>query len=791
MPDTAGFSAPPPQEEPSFAAALDQLAELSVEEVEGDEDEEDYDAIDEREEARAAAAGPPEPEARPPLPPLPFRAPPSHPALRRLQQQQLQQQQQQQRPRRPSTASAAAAGQPASSPAAPLFEPLLYQHHDHQAERAASPASFAPEPPPSPWPSPWPPPPPPMSPPAPSAAATAAPSPTPSPSASPTPVGAVDLSAAWRLYWPVPPLEQWRELDAGRAAGDAPAPPLPPAGEEEGPRPPHDGGGGDGVRGRPMMATESLGPVQETDSGSRPTTRQAGAAGAAPPETFPPSPPSSLPPPPPPSSLAALFGAMCAAGGAPGLGAFVEEAPLLPMSAEVGDEPEAAAALLLRDDGGGGSSSGATSGRGGAWPSADALGATVPPPPPQKHLVWRPAAGAAAAGLFSSSFPSSSSSCSSSFDGSRAPYHGGGGGGAASDLFDEDDHAAWRRFVESAVAWRRRDDADARALRALSRSPDEDQQRTPDWHAARGSRLTASAFCNAVGWFGRYPATRLLDAQRLWREKVGLEAPPPPNAAMRRGTALEPLAQRAYARLVARARGGRVEPCSFKTWREGPAHDWLSASPDGLVEAGEEGVWAPEVGAAAGLAAGDAAAAAGTSATAREALLAGSLPPALALARGPGVLEIKCPNKDLPDPAAHLRRLDYYAMQVQGQLEFSGREWAHLYLWTPGSGSALALVARDREYWRVLWQVLADFWWGHVAPARVLRRAGAPDRDVLAYMPRREHPWAGELRARSRLMLREAPTVGYGREPAEAGEAAAAMEAAERQEVVGGGGLVM
>jgi hypothetical protein len=769
------LSSPSPSS--SFAAALDQLlpdgeeagpaAVAAVQEGEDDFDEEpammalgqaEEEEVVEAATAAAAEAPPPPPAPSADLPPLPFRAPPSHPAQRRLQRRSSTSSL---LPDHPSPAAAAAP--------APLFEPLL-SGGDHGA---------APSPPGA-------------------EAAIASPSPAaPSPAtpASPSPsIGTVDLGAAWRLYWPAPPLERWRELDAARAAAvAAPHASCPPGSHWEEDDEELSLSSPAAVRARPMLPTESLGPdlhreEEEEEAGSAGRSKVAAAAAAAHAAPASASSPTS-------SSLKALFDEMCAPGGAPDLGTFVEEAPILPLAPVellLGGADEEEEAMLLRDDGGGGGG-GASSSSSSAPPPADAFGSTIPPPPAERHLVWRPSQAAVLATATMADLDDLVG---------RGRHH-------SAPHYNDDDHAAWRAFVESAVAWRRRDDADARALRALSRSPDEDQQRTPDWHAARGSRLTASAFCNAVGWFGRYPATRLLDAQRLWREKVGLEAPPPPNAAMRRGTALEPLAQRAYARLVAQARGGKVEPCSFKTWAVGPAHDWLSASPDGLVQQFGGGLE--------GGVGGGAAAAAGLQTAAfcsqqqqqdqqdqhhqdqqqqqQQQQLLVPLPPALALANGPGILEIKCPSKELSavgGPGAHVRRLDYYAMQVQGQLEFSGREWAHLYLWTPSSGSAAALVKRDRDYWRVLWQVLADFWWGHVAPARVLRREGAPDGDVLAYMPRREHPWSGELRARSREMLRRAEVVAFGSEETEAAAAAAAMEAAmaEAAEEDGAGGGV-
>ncbi len=56
-------------------------------------------------------------------------------------------------------------------------------------------------------------------------------------------------------------------------------------------------------------------------------------------------------------------------------------------------------------------------------------------------------------------------------------------------------------------------------------------------------------------------------------------------------------------------------------------------------------------------------------------------------------------------------------LQVQGLMDMFDREWCHLYCWTP-NGSTIFHIPRDRQYWLHCFEVLADFWWGHVIPAK-------------------------------------------------------------------------
>ena len=55
--------------------------------------------------------------------------------------------------------------------------------------------------------------------------------------------------------------------------------------------------------------------------------------------------------------------------------------------------------------------------------------------------------------------------------------------------------------------------------------------------------------------------------------------------------------------------------------------------------------------------------------------------------------------------------------QVQGLMEVFDREWCNVFVWTP-NGAALYHVPRDAGYWRACFDVLAEFWWAHVVPAK-------------------------------------------------------------------------
>jgi len=269
-----------------------------------------------------------------------------------------------------------------------------------------------------------------------------------------------------------------------------------------------------------------------------------------------------------------------------------------------------------------------------------------------------------------------------------------------------------RRFTARALALAAGDGA---ALLSPPIPAAGDAQRSPAWHAARSGRLTASAFGNALGFWDGGRAG-------LWEEKVGLGTPFAGNAATAYGTAAEAPALAAYAA----ATGLPVTDCAFGVLKPDPAHDWLGASPDGLVPPAAGG--------------GPALAASPPTPHPPAPGMAAALA-AAAAAGGPGILEIKCPfnrgspaagrpwagnsaggartggggsyyNKDRPPPF-------YYMPQVQGLMAIFGRAWCHLWCWTPVHGASLYTIEADPAYWAGAYEVLADLWWRHITPARL------------------------------------------------------------------------
>ena len=225
-----------------------------------------------------------------------------------------------------------------------------------------------------------------------------------------------------------------------------------------------------------------------------------------------------------------------------------------------------------------------------------------------------------------------------------------------------------------------------------------------------------------------------------------------------------------------------MSKCSFATKRDDPAHDWIGASPDGLVEA-----------------------------------------PGAAT---PGLVEIKCPfNRGRPDLAVPPEHAIWYYMpqvprdarwwwscrtdrevvrirgvstegalcvtrqtstlhataaplalpltpsQVQGQMEMLDREWCDLFVWTPARGAAAFRIDRDREFWAAAYDVLAEFWWAHVVPARQIQERGAASGQgeesdsrtgelLLDFLPG-EHAQTEALIERSMRMAELAPRLYY------------------------------
>lgn len=266
------------------------------------------------------------------------------------------------------------------------------------------------------------------------------------------------------------------------------------------------------------------------------------------------------------------------------------------------------------------------------------------------------------------------------------------------------------------------------------------EQRTSEWLALRERRLTASAFSKALGFF---PG----DRESLWEEKVGLRAGFGGNEATAWGTRMEPHALSTFEELT----GQRVESCMFRVKHDDPPHGWLGASPDGLIQGlsirGSNSHRAP------------------TTPPSQQL----SYPPTLStapttvLGPGPGILEIKCPfNKGRPELAVPpARAIWYYMPQMQGLMDIFDRQWCSLYIWTQSHGSAAFQVERDREYWAAAFEVLAEFWWLHVVPARQAHDAGASREEIEAYRPSDRHPAAERLRQWSKRLAERAPGTFY------------------------------
>jgi len=243
----------------------------------------------------------------------------------------------------------------------------------------------------------------------------------------------------------------------------------------------------------------------------------------------------------------------------------------------------------------------------------------------------------------------------------------------------------------------------------------EGEQRTELWKSLRESRLTASAFSKALGFF---PGDRV----SLWEEKIGVREPFKGNDATRWGTKSEARALMTYERLT----GQQVESCMFKVKKDDVVHDWLGASPDGLVAG--LGLQASEVGEGPGRSGG------------RSGGWSGS---ERVIASTPGILEVKCPyNKGAPELGEPPKRaIWYYMPQIQGLMDVFDREWCALYVWTPARGSSSFIISRDRAYWSACFDVLAEFWWSHTVPARQLRadEGSAGDANYRQYCPSEEH----------------------------------------------------
>jgi putative phage-type endonuclease len=174
------------------------------------------------------------------------------------------------------------------------------------------------------------------------------------------------------------------------------------------------------------------------------------------------------------------------------------------------------------------------------------------------------------------------------------------------------------------------------------------QQGTPEWREWRHQGIGASEAPIVMG------ESRFKSTSQLLQEKLGPARNFQPNAAMARGTALEPEARRRYIASTGKA----VRPVCLQSTR----HDWMRASLDGLSSDGGR------------------------------------------------VVEIKCGQAAYRN-AAKFRSVsrDYYG-QVQQIMAVTNLQSLDFFCYWPGCPEVLIPVQRDNAYIDRLFKKGAEFW---------------------------------------------------------------------------------
>lgn len=237
------------------------------------------------------------------------------------------------------------------------------------------------------------------------------------------------------------------------------------------------------------------------------------------------------------------------------------------------------------------------------------------------------------------------------------------------------------------------------------------KQRTEEWQELRQDRLTASTFASALGFFGNYRRAE------VWAQKLGLRQPFPGNTATDWGIRREAEAIRKYEEYT----GISVRYLAFQVYKEGDRRkEWIGGSPDGLIDPGVSGI--PEE-------------------------------------DGGGILEVKCPyNQGQPEFCVPWSQVPYhYVPQVQGLMEILDRDWLDLFVWTM-NGSVLFRIERDPDYWELIFDVLNDFWWGSVVPAKKAL-AVQKNIDVNVFKPILRHKLTPSAIRESKRLARKAVMV--------------------------------
>ena len=256
-----------------------------------------------------------------------------------------------------------------------------------------------------------------------------------------------------------------------------------------------------------------------------------------------------------------------------------------------------------------------------------------------------------------------------------------------------------------------------------SEEEDESQkQGTDEWKALRATRLTASAFSNAVGFWrdGR---------NALWEEKLGIGIPFTGNEATEWGTKTEDEACEAYAALT----NASVSHLLFRALSPDEAELWMGASPDGLVVA------------------------ATTDSAEYKSEVANNWDSSDSFNNNErGILEVKCPfNRGPPLEAKPYPKVPwYYVPHVQGLMAVFDRTCVDVFAYTVNNGCAIYRVKRDREYWAQICSVVGVL----VAARRSGETRDASRIDFEKYRPSEEHHKCQTLKVKSQRIANESTT---------------------------------
>jgi len=180
------------------------------------------------------------------------------------------------------------------------------------------------------------------------------------------------------------------------------------------------------------------------------------------------------------------------------------------------------------------------------------------------------------------------------------------------------------------------------------------EQRSKEWFKARKGKLTGSNIGAALGVHPWKTPEDLI--RQMVREYHGAESEFTGNIATEHGTLHEPLATMDYMSLS----GNMVQECGFYVH---PEHDWLGASPDGLID--ED-----------------------------------------------GLIEIKCPfgqRNAKPPVFKTCADQPHYFAQVQTEMACTGRKWTDFYQWTQ-HGDNVERVEFDSQWWADSLSVLLEFY---------------------------------------------------------------------------------